>query len=57
MNTYDVDWDTGAGVSAYYSGCERGIKADNKEQALKVAKLRVKIRACLEIKNSRIERI
>lgn len=57
MNTYDVYWDTGAGVSAYYSGCERGIKADNKEQALKVAKLRVKINACLQIKNSRIERV
>jgi len=57
MNTYDVYWNTGAGVSAYYSGCERGIRADNKEQALKVVKLRVKIRSSLEIKTSRVEEI
>lgn len=55
MNTYNVYWNTGVGVTGYYSGCERCIKADNKEQALKIAKLRVKIKACLEIKTSRIE--
>ncbi|MBL1227133.1 hypothetical protein [Enterococcus sp. BWR-S5] len=41
MKTFDVYWNTGVGVAAYYSGCERGISAKNKEQALRIATIRV----------------
>lgn len=41
MNTYDVYWTTGPNINAYYEGCERGVRAENKNEAERIAVARV----------------